>query len=424
MPLDPLSRVLSSTAVRRFAIQAGVVFVLFTTLAIVGIYLRTQQLVMAGVNQKAESFLDLIVTTRGWNAGHGGVWVEKHTDSDTNAYLRHLGVEPDTSTVSGVPLTLRNPAAMTREISELISENDEVRFRLTSLEPVNPGNTPDAWESEQLRKFAVGDTKAGDTVTADDDGDGRVFRMMRPLVTDDSCLRCHGVQGYTPGDIRGALSVSIELDDIDAELRRNAWGLCVLWLLAVGSLGFVMFGLVLRMAARIERGESKLKIFATTDELTGLANRRTTLERLASELARSGREASPVGVIEVDVDRFKQVNDTHGHPAGDAVLAAVATAMTRSVRPYDVVGRIGGEEFLVVAPAVDADGLVALAERIRVQVEGETVAVDDGTEVRVTVSAGCALSSGDDESLEDLLRRADSALYAAKDNGRNRVESA
>ena len=129
MPLDPLSRVLSSTAVRRFAIQAGVVFVLFTTLAIVGIYLRTQQLVMAGVNQKAESFLDLIVTTRGWNAGHGGVWVEKHTDSDTNAYLRHLGVEPDTSTVSGVPLTLRNPAAMTREISELISENDEVRFR-------------------------------------------------------------------------------------------------------------------------------------------------------------------------------------------------------------------------------------------------------------------------------------------------------
>ncbi len=398
--------------------------VLFTTLAFVGIYLRTQQLVMAGVNQKAGSFLDLIVTTREWNAGHGGVWIEKRTGSDTNAYLRHLGVEPDTSTVSGQVLTLRNPAAMTREISELISENDEVRFRLTGLEPENPQNTPDEWESEQLKKFAGGDMQAGVTIADDGAGYGRVYRMMRPLVTDDSCLGCHGVQGYTPGDIRGALSVSIELDDIDAELRRNAWGLAILWLVVVGSLGFIMFGLVFRMAARIERGEAKLKIFATTDELTGLANRRTALERLASELARSGRESRPVGVIEVDVDRFKNVNDTHGHPAGDAVLAAVATAMSRSVRPYDVIGRIGGEEFLVVAPAVDTDGLLALAERIRAQVEGETVAVRDGTDVRVTVSAGCALSSGDDESLEDLLRRADSALYAAKQKGRNRVDHA
>lgn len=421
MAVNPLGTVWTSSAVRRFATQTGLVLFIFATVTVLGIYVRTEQLVISAVRQEAHSFLDLVVATRQWNADHGGVWVTKGPGSESNEYLKILGVDPDTSTVAGTALTLRNPAVMTRELSQIVSLSQEVRFRLTSLDPVNPNSTPDAWERAQLQKFQTADSVAEEVVS---ENGHRAYRMMRPLVTERSCVRCHGIQGYDVGDIRGALSVSIDLTAVDAELRGNAIALGVLWIGVTGVLGFIMFGLVWRMAARIERGESQLKVLATTDELTGLANRRSTMDRLALELARSGRDGSDFGVIELDIDRFKAVNDTHGHPAGDAVLVAVGGAMSASVRAYDIVGRIGGEEFLVVAPMIDEQGLADLAERIRAQVEMTAVTIAPGVEVHATVSAGCATGHGADETLEGVLRRADEALYAAKSNGRNRVERA
>lgn len=412
-------RVWTSSAVRRFAVQAGIVLVVFTTAAFFGIYAHTEQLVLDSVALEADSYLDLVITTREWNAGHGGVWIATGPNSRTNEYLGRLGVEPDTSTASGVPLTLRNPSAMTRELADLVAANGEVSFRLTSLEPVNPNSAPDAWEARQLEAFERGRSSA-ETI---EDGDGtRVYRKMRPLLTDRACLLCHAVQGYQEGDVRGALSVRIDLERRDAELRSSALGLGALWSIAVSALGFIMFGLVYRMAARLERGEAKLKVLATTDELTGLPNRRTTLERLTGELSRGGRGSSRTGAIAVDIDHFKSVNDSYGHAAGDVVLASVAKTMQGSLRPYDIVGRFGGEEFLVVAPEIDASGLAALAERIRREVEAEPVILPTGDKVTITISAGCTLADAEDTSPEVVLNRADRAMYLAKDNGRNRVE--
>jgi diguanylate cyclase (GGDEF)-like protein len=163
---------------------------------------------------------------------------------------------------------------------------------------------------------------------------------------------------------------------------------------------------------------------ATHDGLTGLLNRNTILDALRTELARTARERHPVAVLMVDLDHFKLVNDTYGHVAGDAVLSETARRMKSSVRPYDSIGRYGGEEFLIVLPGCDAPSAQAQAERLREALACEPVPVD-GQSIRVTCSIGVSASTGSLVCSSDtLVRDADLALYRAKDRGRNQVAQA
>lgn len=131
-----------------------------------------------------------------------------------------------------------------------------------------------------------------------------------------------------------------------------------------------------------------------------------------------------VGVILADLDHFKQINDTYGHPSGDAALREVARRMRQAVRPYDAIGRYGGEEFLIVAPGCDAKGALSQAERLRKAVGECEVAIPEGP-VRLTLSLGVAAADpAYPEGPDDLLRAADAALYEAKRGGRDRVELA
>jgi diguanylate cyclase (GGDEF)-like protein len=159
---------------------------------------------------------------------------------------------------------------------------------------------------------------------------------------------------------------------------------------------------------------------ASRDGLTSLWNRKAILGILERELLRAERDRQSVGLIMIDVDHFKHINDTRGHPAGDAVLRIIATGIAAMVRPYDSVGRIGGEEFLIVAPNCDLGETWELAERVRLHVAGCRI-MADGEAVRVSLSLGVATAKVASE-LEKLLHNADTALYLAKNSGRNRVE--
>jgi len=179
---------------------------------------------------------------------------------------------------------------------------------------------------------------------------------------------------------------------------------------------------ILDLQAQLIAAREALRDRATHDPLTGLWNRAAILDVLRREVARSQREAQPLAVCMADIDHFKQVNDTHGHMVGDALLSEVARRLASAVRAYDSIGRYGGDEFLCILPACDARRAAAVAERIRRAIADEPIETPQTTHA-VTVSLGVAATDeGTDPAL--FVHAADTALYRAKHAGRNRVEIA
>ena len=166
----------------------------------------------------------------------------------------------------------------------------------------------------------------------------------------------------------------------------------------------------------------ELEYLAQHDPLTGLNNRRYFTQEANAELARAHRARAPTSILIVDIDFFKKVNDQYGHPAGDLVLKEVAGVLLDTVRATDVVARLGGEEFIVLMPHTALDGAMALAEKLRSHVKNHPMHAE-GQTLAVTISVGVSeLTPAQKGNFEDLYFAADTALYAAKTQGRNRVE--
>jgi diguanylate cyclase (GGDEF)-like protein len=182
---------------------------------------------------------------------------------------------------------------------------------------------------------------------------------------------------------------------------------------------------ILDLQAALLRAQTALQFDAAHDRLTAIWNRGAILDLLKREVERSRRTHDSLGIIMADVDFFKKVNDTHGHPVGDDVLREVGHRLVSALRSYDAVGRYGGEEFLIVVPGCDPLNLLVTAERLRRKIADQPVATSAGP-VAVTISLGLAAVQADESEIdpEIFLRDADEALYAAKARGRNRVESA
>ena len=171
----------------------------------------------------------------------------------------------------------------------------------------------------------------------------------------------------------------------------------------------------------LEVANKRLRKLSITDGLTELFNHRHVHELLHDEWERSLRSGEPVGVAMLDLDRFKSINDTYGHPTGDVILYETARIIRETAREIDMVGRYGGEEFIAILPNTSEEDAAKFAERVREQVESH-VYRDEANEIRMTVSCGVASApvAGVD-SPEALLKSADAALYVAKESGRNRV---
>ena len=407
--------------VKKYLTSIGLLICLVVLSVFWDFYYRSTELIEKQLLHQGQSFFQEIVLTRQWAAGHNGVYVRLEPGVEPNPYLPKVpGLKVVIRDESGQPYVLKNPALITREISELAAQKGMFRFHITSLDPLNPANAPDPFETESLRKFAAGVNEN----SAYESSDGEVyFRYMAPLVTEKSCLVCHAQQGYKEGDIRGGISVTSSATETAVKIGESRVFLMLAAALIVLLILTIIYLVARSFIKELKTAETKLVEMATQDFLTGLLNRRETFHRLDEELQRSRRLATPFSVLLLDLDHFKQVNDVHGHSAGDLVLQAVAAALRQGVRPYDLCCRYGGEEFLVILPETALEAAAGIAERLRHDIENLKIAVTKKTDLRITASIGAATLVGN-ESIDQLIARADEAMYNAKASGRNRVSLA
>lgn len=357
--------------------------------------------------ESARSFFSFIVTTREWNSTMVGVYVPISEKIQPNPYLDVP--DRDLRTTNGTTLTRINPAYMTRLIAELAEKNNSVRFHLTSLNPIRPANAPEPWEIPPLQSFEKNFQSEFSKV---DPQSGR-FLYMAPLITQESCLACHARQGYKVGDVRGGISITLNTQPLDVFPIVISHVLIAL----TGSIVILFFSTRLNNAIDLLQKQSRI------DGLTQIYNRGFFDEYLHREYLRCRRNKNNLSILLCDVDLFKDFNDTYGHQAGDYVLKKIARTLSTTLRrPGDLAARYGGEEFGIVLPDTPPDGALVIAEMLRASIEALQIPHQTNTVSKmVTISIGVYTYQGDALSIDEILSRADKALYRAKEKGRNIV---
>ena len=168
--------------------------------------------------------------------------------------------------------------------------------------------------------------------------------------------------------------------------------------------------------------EEELKLLASTDPMTKLYNRRYFYKISESIVDLAARENTNTSIVMIDIDKFKNVNDTYGHKIGDIVIINIASIIQTISRKSDIVSRWGGEEFLILLPNTDIEGALIISQKIRTQVENSSLNISNGEKLISTISIGISqINTKNDKDVEDAINRADTALYEAKENGRNKV---
>lgn len=176
---------------------------------------------------------------------------------------------------------------------------------------------------------------------------------------------------------------------------------------------------IMRDISERARLVEELKIAATTDPLTGIANRRRFNELVNTEMQRCQRFGHTMSLLLIDIDHFKQINDTFGHQQGDQAILSLVKRLGKQLREVDMLGRWGGEEFIVLLPETSLEQAWTSAERLRLAIESQRHALEGDLEVSLTVSIGISTRKGSNDSVEKMVGRADAALYLAKKQGRN-----
>ena len=205
------------------------------------------------------------------------------------------------------------------------------------------------------------------------------------------------------------------------ELFAQIWPLTVTSAVAVTLVMSVLYRALLEVVQELQAREAAAQHAALHDPLTGLPNRALLEDRLDHAITRCKRDGEKIALLMLDLDRFKSVNDTYGHQAGDAVLKQLALILKGEAREIDRVGRYGGEEFMLLLPGTALDSAVTFAERVRKEVEGHTFTFEGGSLNRTASFGVSAVPHPRIRDCEALVRAADDALYVAKETGRNRV---
>lgn len=255
------------------------------------------------------------------------------------------------------------------------------------------------------------------------------IRYATPIHMQESCVECHNrpewglkKNDWAPGDLRGVWEVMLDVPVAALHMPAQFQSLIALHVFACILGLLLVFPAVQREVAQrtyFENLSSDLNILAETDELSGLANRRAFGATIEAIFRDPKPDKPSYGLIIIDIDHFKRVNDTYGHGAGDDVIRQISQVISKHVRPNDLCARYGGEEFAVVCPDVSYDELAEIASRIRAMVELSALDAA-GTKINITVSVGVTILHDDDDQ-HSFFQRADRQLYKAKASGRNKV---
>jgi diguanylate cyclase (GGDEF)-like protein len=397
---------------KTFIISTSLVIALVLSGIFLDMAIRTRQLLNEENIIQARIVFNTIVLARKWNANYGGVYVEKKNGIESNPYLEN----PDIRTVDGRVFTLRNPALMTREISEYAEKEGMFKFHITSLRLMNPHNKPDEFEEKALRQFETGAAK--ELSQTELINKRRYFRYMAPLYIEQDCLQCHKHQNYAIGEVRGGISISLDIEELQSKIKYNTITIAVFGIITTLLLLGLIYFFMSRLIKRLDEARQTIEKIAITDALTEMFNRRHIMSRFEEEFEKFKRLKKNVSCIMADIDNFKSINDSYGHLVGDQVLKAISHRIRNTIRAYDILGRYGGEEFLIIMPDTKLEDASGLAERIRTRVKEETI-----NNATVTLSLGVVCIQEGDRSLDDIIRRADQNLYRAKKDGKDRVVS-
>lgn len=330
---------------------------------------------------------------------------------------------------------------ISRSVKDLLNTQREksglepIYFKLASMNPRNPINQADALEADLLKRMNRDGLQEFQEVV---ELSGNKFLYLAVPIerSNPGCMKCHGDPKDAPeelvamyGDkagfhedptaIRAMISIRVPLSGVLVDADRMANILTMVIFLVLSGIYALIAVFTFRIDSqqrRIVQQNVELAHLSVTDALTGAINRLGLTERLNEMISRSMRFAHPLAVLMMDLDHFKDVNDQYGHPVGDGVLKSFVEVVRENIRASDIIGRWGGEEFLIVSPHLGLDSATKLAEKLRHAVE--QASFDAG--IRITTSIGVAeYVSG--ERVGELIERADRALYLAKNGGRNRV---
>jgi signal transduction histidine kinase len=237
---------------RYYVVGAGLIFMISICSLMLGMTQKQGRMLETQLHDHAAALFDLIVVVRRWNSEYKGVFVAKGPGVVSNPYL----VNPDIVDTHGTTYTKKNPALMTKEISKIANTSKSFLFHITSLRPVSPDNTPDAWEKVALEGFERGDVEK----TGYANRNGSVFyRLMRPIYVEKSCLQCHGVHGYKVGEVRGGISVDVPFSATLIAIKRNSiiMGFLLVTLLIIFAITFYLF--IWKVMDRLEKQKTLLQ---------------------------------------------------------------------------------------------------------------------------------------------------------------------
>jgi len=359
----------------------------------------------------AEISFEKDVIYRIWAANHGGVYVPVSKTTPPNPYLTIP--HRDIVTADGLNLTLINPAYMTRQVNELAQTGGGFQGHITSLKPIRPENHPDPWETASLQAFERGIQEVGSIETL---AEKEYFRFMKPFRTDKPCLKCHEQQGYKEGDLRGGISVSIPMEPLRAIERTRKGQLFLahafLWVFGLAGIGFGTERLRQQVRQR-EKKEEELRAMAITDQLTGIYNRRGFLTLAGQQIKLSHRTKKGGILLYADLDGMKQINDSLGHEAGDRALIELAAALQKAFRSTDIIARMGGDEFAVLAIDTTEDNIDVYLTRLREWIHSRNNR--DNAEFKIAFSVGYSFyDPAKPCSIDALLSSADRQMYEQK----------